>query len=111
MIVTFNVTLLVAGQILWKIALNRHPLNSMEGFVSLMTQPAMIFGCLLFAVATLVWFYALGKYDLSRIYPLQSMAYVVGAISGLVIFKEQMSLFQWLGIMLIVGGAFLVART
>lgn len=111
LIVFINVVLLVAGQICWKIALDRHPLKSFGSLLPLFLEPAMLVGCVLFAVATLVWFYALGKYDLSRVYPLQSMAYVIGAIAGIAVFKEQMSVYQWLGMLLIVGGAFLVART
>ena len=111
LIVFFNVVLLVSGQVCWKIALNRQPLKSFDGLWPLFQQPIMLLGCLLFGLATMIWFYALGKYDLSRIYPLQSLAYVLGAMSGVVIFKETMSVYQLSGLALIVGGAFLIAKT
>ncbi|MEO3947591.1 EamA family transporter [Gorillibacterium sp. CAU 1737] len=110
LIVLCNVVLLVTGQTMWKYALNRHPLRSVSDIVPLMTDPVMLGGCLLFAVATVIWFYALSRFDLSRIYPLQSMAYVLGALSGVVLFRETMSVTQWLGIILILGGALLVAK-
>jgi len=70
----------------------------------------MLLGCALFAVATIVWFYALSRYDLSRVYPLQSLAYVMGAIVGMIFFKETISTWQWLGMLFIIGGAALVAK-
>ena len=111
LIVLVNVVFLVAGQLLWKSALAKHPLKSVGDLWPLMLQPTMLLGCLLFGLATVIWFYALSKYDLSRVYPLQSMAYVIGAISGLLLFKETMSTFQWVGLVLIVSGAVLVAKT
>ncbi|MFD0869820.1 MULTISPECIES: EamA family transporter [Paenibacillus] len=111
LIVLVNVLMLVTGQLLWKITLNRYPVKSWDGLVTIMLQPAMILGCLLFAGATLIWFYALSRYDLSRIYPLQSMAYVLGALGGVIFLKESMSLYQWLGIFLIIGGAFLLSKS
>ncbi|WP_438433465.1 EamA family transporter [Gorillibacterium sp. sgz500922] len=111
LIVLCNVVLLVTGQTMWKYALNRHPLRSGSDIVPLLTDPVMLGGIALFGIATIVWFYALSRYDLSRIYPLQSMAYVLGALSGVLLFRESMSSAQWIGIVLILGGAFLVART
>ncbi|WJH33109.1 EamA family transporter [Paenibacillus aurantius] len=111
LIVLANVILLVTGQLLWKVALSRHPLKSVHDLIPIFLQPSMLVGCFLFAAATLIWFYALSKYDLSRVYPLQSMAYVMGAISGILFFRETMSGGQWIGLLLIVGGAFLIARS
>jgi drug/metabolite transporter (DMT)-like permease len=113
LIVLCNVLLLVSGQLLWKFSLNRHPhaFRSVGDLLQLGTDPAMLAGCVLFVVATAIWFYALSRYDLSRVYPLQSMAYVLGAFSGILIFKETMTAIQWIGIVLILGGAFLVAKT
>ncbi|MCL6458724.1 MAG: EamA family transporter [Gorillibacterium sp.] len=110
LIVLCNVILLVTGQTMWKYALNRHPLRSTGDILPLLSDPIMLGGCLLFAVATIVWFYALSRYDLSRIYPLQSMAYVLGALSGILLFKETMTVVQWSGVFLIVAGAALVAK-
>lgn len=110
LIVLVNVLLLVSGQLFWKVALNRHPLRSAPDIVSVLMQPPMLLGCVLFAVATIVWFYALSRYDLSRVYPLQSLAYVMGAIVGMIFFKETISAWQWLGMLFIIGGAVLVAK-
>ncbi|WP_409341183.1 EamA family transporter [Paenibacillus sp. MBLB4367] len=110
LIVLLNVLLLAAGQVLWKLALLRRPLTAPSQLVPVLMQPAMMLGCFLFALATVIWFYALSRYALSRVYPLQSMAYVIGACSGIVLFKESFSSTQWLGLLFVVGGAFLLAR-
>ncbi|GGI43179.1 membrane protein [Paenibacillus marchantiophytorum] len=110
LIVLLNVCLLVGGQIVWKIALNRTPLNGINDLGLVLMQPYILLGCLLYGVATLIWFYALSRFDLSRVYPLQSIAYVFGAFFGWVVFKETFTSSQWMGLLLLVGGAFLLAK-
>jgi drug/metabolite transporter (DMT)-like permease len=110
LIVLANVLLLVSGQVLWKLSLSRTPLQSMDNLLTVFLQPYLLLGCVLYGVATVLWFYALSHYDLSRVYPLQSIAYVLGALSGLVLFKEAMSYQQWFGLILLSSGAYLLAR-
>lgn len=109
-IVFLNVLLLVGGQLLWKLALTRQPLQSLDGLPQLMTHPFLWLGGLVYAAATIIWLFALSRYDLSRVYPLQSMAYVLGAFAGIWLFKESMTVHQWIGIGLIVGGACFLAK-
>ncbi|MCD1257985.1 EamA family transporter [Paenibacillus athensensis] len=110
LIVAVNVLLLVGGQILWKLSLSRTPLTGWDGLGAVLLQPYLLMGCLLYGLATLLWFYALSRYDLSRVYPMQSMAYVIGALSGLLLFKESLSASQWMGLLLLAGGALLLAK-
>ncbi|NEW05367.1 EamA family transporter [Paenibacillus sp. SYP-B3998] len=109
-VVFINVLLLVGGQILWKLALNRTPLTGLDNLGAVLMQPYLLLGCLLYGLATLLWFFALSRFDLSRIYPLQSIAYVLGALCGLIVFKETFSTSQWMGLLLLVGGVFMLAR-
>lgn len=109
-IVMLNVLLLVGGQILWKLSLSRTPIKSLDTLPAVLLQPYLLLGCVLYGVATIVWFYALSRYDLSRIYPLQSVAYILGALSGLLVFKETISSHQWFGLALLSGGAYLLAK-
>ncbi|TXK85796.1 EamA family transporter [Paenibacillus sp. N3.4] len=109
-IVLLNVCLLVAGQIVWKVALSRTPLTGIHNLSAILMQPYILLGCVLYGVATVIWFYALSRYDLSRIYPLQSIAYVFGALFGWLLFKEAFTVHQVMGLLMLVGGAFLLAR-
>ncbi|MEW9697913.1 EamA family transporter [Paenibacillus sp. SI8] len=110
LLVLLNVVLLVSGQILWKFALNRTPLTGLDNLRIVLLQPYLLLGCFLYVLATLLWFYALSRFDLSRIYPLQSVAYVIGALCGLLVFKETFTTSQWMGLLLLVGGIFMLAR-
>lgn len=109
LIVFLNVVLLVGGQMLWKTALLRQPLRSAETLPQLLINPYVLLGGALYAVATVIWFYALSRYDLSRVYPLQAMAYVLGALAGLFVFKETVSMHQWIGMALILTGVCVMA--
>lgn len=111
LIVLANVLLLVSGQVLWKLSLIRQPFKSWEQLPAIFLQPTMIAGTLLFVASSVLWLYALSRFELSRIYPLQSLAYILGAFSGVWWFRESISVPQVLGMLLIVLGAILVART
>jgi undecaprenyl phosphate-alpha-L-ara4N flippase subunit ArnF len=110
LIVLLNVLLLVGGQILWKLSLSRTPLTGLDNLGTVLMQPYLLLGCLFYGIATLIWFFALSRFELSRVYPLQSIAYVIGALCGLLVFKETFTTSQWMGLLLLVGGAFMLAR-
>ena len=54
--------------------------------------------------------YILRHYPFSLAYPLSSLAYVFGMVAAMWIFHEQISLVQWLGILLIMAGCYCVAN-
>ena len=96
-----NVVLLVTGQVVWKMGMNK---ISKMSFIALFSSPFIWVGAALYAVATVLWLYILKNADLSFAYPLQSMAYVLGIILGHVIFGETISLWTLTGIGLIILG-------
>ncbi len=65
-------------------------------------------GIILYGLSTLVYLWVLFNYDLSLAYPLVSFTYVWTAFLGVKYLDEKMTLFRWLGIGLIVLGAFFV---
>ena len=102
-----NIIFLPAGQILWKLSMSK-----MDGFniISIILNPYIIIGVALYGLATLLWLYILSKEELSLVYPLQSITYVIGTILAIFIFRENVSLLRWVGIVTIIVGATLVAR-
>ena len=102
-----NIVFLATGQMLWKLGMNK-----MDGFniVSMMLSPYIISGVVLYGLATLLWLYILSKEELSLVYPLQSITYVLGIILAIFVFRENVSLLRWVGIATIVAGATLVAK-
>lgn len=102
-----NIIFLATGQILWKLAMSK-----MDGFdlISIMLNPYIVSGVVLYGLATLLWLYILSKKELSLVYPLQSITYVLGTLLAIFVFHENVSLLRWLGIAIIIVGATLVAR-
>lgn len=110
LLVLINVVLLVFGQVLWKMELGRlkGPLT-LEAIPCLLTSPFIWGGLFIYVLATVLWFYILSRGKLSVVYPLQSLAYVLGVLASLLIFREAVPLTRWVGVGLIVLGAFFVA--
>lgn len=105
-----NIILLVLGQTLWKTGLAGLEVRfDPVSIVKLFLNPYIAGGLVIYAVATVVWLYVLSKSELSMIYPLQSLSYVIAAIIAVVLFKENIPLTRWAGIGLIMAGAYFVA--
>ncbi|MBE5812299.1 MAG: hypothetical protein E7314_01415 [Clostridiales bacterium] len=106
-ILAINIIFLAIGQVLWKFGMNK-----MSGFnvISIVLNPYIISGVALYGVATLLWLYVLSKEELSLVYPLQSVTYVLGTLFAIFIFHENVSIVRWLGVVTIIIGASLVAN-
>lgn len=64
-----------------------------------------------FAATSFVWMSVLSRVNLSLAYPLFSLAYVLVAVGSVVFFREKIALMHWAGILLIVLGCSLIARS
>lgn len=105
-----NIVLLVLGQTLWKIGLTGIEVKlSFINILKLIFNPYIFLGLVIYAVATIIWFYILSKAELSLVYPLQSLCYVLAAMIGLFFFKEHIPFTRWIGLMLIMVGTYFVS--
>jgi drug/metabolite transporter (DMT)-like permease len=104
-----NVCLLVTGQILFKWGLEAVGGFSVAKIFSIVFQPWIILGLMLYVVATVVWFYVLSKANLSLAYPLQSISYVIGLFASRFILHESIPATRWMGVLVIMLGVALVA--
>ncbi len=92
-------------------------INDLEGFINLntifyiITNVYVLSGLLLYAVSAFLWLGALSILDVSYMYPLLSLAYVITAMFAFVLLKENITLFRWVGIALVVAGGFLITRS
>lgn len=68
-------------------------------------------GLLLYAISAFLWLGALSTLDVSFMYPMLSLAYIITAILAFIFFKENITLLRWAGIIMIVAGCFLIGRT
>jgi drug/metabolite transporter (DMT)-like permease len=62
-------------------------------------------------VSAFLWLGALSTLDVSFMYPLLSLAYVVTAVFAIIYLGEIVTLSRWAGISLVVIGCVLIARS
>jgi drug/metabolite transporter (DMT)-like permease len=75
------------------------------------TNGYVLGGLILYAASSFLWLGALSTLNVSRMYPLLSLAYVVTAVLGFIFLKENISLMRWAGIALVIAGCFLILRS
>ncbi|MAG14837.1 MAG: hypothetical protein CL874_03035 [Dehalococcoidales bacterium] len=75
------------------------------------TNPRVLLGILCYAAIAVLWLGALSTLNVSFVYPLMSLAYVITALIAFVFLREHIAPLHWLGIILVVGGCFLITRT
>lgn len=111
-LVLIQVLLLVSGQTLWKIGLDSIGGLNLSNIPKVITSVHIWLGLGIYGVATVLWFYILSKAadKFSVVYPLGSLAYALGVVVALVIFKENIPVTRWIGVFLILLGCVLIAR-
>lgn len=63
-----------------------------------------------FSLALVLWLYILKKFPFSQAYPLTSLSFVFGMLASWLILGETVPLSRWIGLILIVGGCFLIVK-
>ena len=103
---------LCGGQVLLKLGLARSgPFSwSWDFFRAQLTNWWYLACGISFGIATVLWLYLLKHYSFSIVYPLTCVSYVFGMIASILIFKETVSAWQWLGVFLIVTGCALILK-
>jgi multidrug transporter EmrE-like cation transporter len=77
----------------------------------MLLSPFVWMGLLLYGIGTLVWLFVLAKVPLSVAYPFVGAGFILTALLGVFVLQETMTPTRGLGILLIVAGCTLVART
>lgn len=109
------VLMVVVGQMLLKYTMMSVGQVSVGSIWSSMPRvvanPFAWLSLLCFSLTAVVWISVLSRVPLSYAYPLFSLAYVLAALGATVFYKEKLSLIQWTGILFIVLGCTLIARS
>ena len=79
--------------------------------LSFLTNVYCISAVLLTLLAVPTWTLAIGRAQLSFVYPFAALSYVLVALFSLLFFKEDVGILRWVGIIVICTGVFLVARS
>jgi len=74
------------------------------------TNPAVLFGLVIYLVGTVFWLAALSRVDLSYAYPFASLSYVVMLVASWMMFDEKITLARIMGTIVIGIGVLLIYR-
>jgi multidrug transporter EmrE-like cation transporter len=66
---------------------------------------------LCFGVSSVFWLVILSRIDLSYAYPMVSIGYIAVVLFSYFVFKENVSLIRWIGVITICAGVFLISRS
>jgi drug/metabolite transporter (DMT)-like permease len=106
------------GQILMKNGMSRvgeigglAGLFNLKTVINIFTNPFVLGGLVLYAISSFFWLGAMSNLNVSFMYPLLSLGYILVAIMGAVILREHITLLRWLGIVVVVIGCFLIVQT
>lgn len=107
--------LVVSGHLLIKGALNATALAApgtslWKRLGGILFQPLTLEGLFIYALGSLCWMVAVAQKDVSYLYPLTSLNYVLVALASVVLFQESLSIRRGAGIVLITLGVLLMNR-
>jgi drug/metabolite transporter (DMT)-like permease len=72
-------------------------------------QKYVFIGMAFYVLSSLVWLVILSKAELSFVYPMISIGYIITAVLSKFFFNESLSLYRFFGILLICGGVYIIA--
>ncbi len=116
LMVLMPVVIGVLGQVLLKIGMVQIGKYSLmqKGivlqYIKIIFNPYVFFGLAAYFVGTMFWLYLISRVPLNFAYPLLSLSYVFIAIISIFLFKEQVSVVNWVGIAVIMFGVILVTQ-
>jgi drug/metabolite transporter (DMT)-like permease len=106
------------GQVAMKSGMKQMPrINSISDLLDSKTVMAIfgnayvMGGLILYMVSAFLWLGAMSTLDVSFMYPLLSLAYVVTAVFAIIYLGEIVTFSRWAGIALVVIGCVLILRS
>jgi len=82
-----------------------------EYLFRLFTNIPSLTGVTLYFFSAVVWSYLLTKLDISFVQPILALTYVATPLLAILILHEHVPAMRWLGIIIIIAGVYVVART
>jgi len=117
LLILFEVFLNVAAQVTLKIAMNHIGhfdftwSNAMPIFMQVILSPWIWLGIAIYVFSLLLWLVVLSRTQVSLAYPLTSLGYVLNAVAAYYLIGEHISFLRVTGILVIVFGVILLARS
>lgn len=107
-LVILTVACLVAGQLILKHAMGMTNESPIRWKVFL---PKFSLGIAIMTAWFLLWLFLLQSYELSYLFPFDSLSAVFLSLGAFVFLKEKLTVRLWVGIILIVAGVFFVSAS
>jgi drug/metabolite transporter (DMT)-like permease len=82
-----------------------------EYLFKLFTNIPSLTGVALYFFSAVTWSYLLTKLDISFVQPILALTYVATPLLAIVLLHEHVPAMRWLGILIIIIGVYVVART
>ena len=79
--------------------------------MTLITNPYLILGVMLYVLSSFTWMLAISKIDLSKAYPILSSTYAFIPIVSWMIFGDVITSQRWIGIAIVCVGIMFMARS
>jgi drug/metabolite transporter (DMT)-like permease len=100
--------MLAVGELLWKTGLKQENMSSIKQIIHLLLNKYIMGGIAIYIISSFLWFSILKKFDLTKVYPLQGMTYIVVLFLGYLILKEPITKNTVIGTLVIVVGIFII---
>ena len=79
--------------------------------MKIVMSPYIIGGIFCYVLSVVVWLLVLSRMDVSVAYPLTSIGFILTAVAAYFLMGEPISMVRFAGIVVIIGGIFLITRT
>lgn len=74
-------------------------------------NPYILTGLLFYVISVVLWLLVLSRTEVSLAYPMISLGYVLNAVTAYYLFGESLTLSRMAGILIILCGVYLIARS
>jgi len=78
---------------------------------SVLLNPYVLLGFVMYGLSTVFWLIALSKKDLSFVYPFISLTYILVLVLSSLVLKESMGANKLVGTLIIILGLIVIARS
>ena len=103
-----SVGLGATGQVLMRLGMaDLGGAGLLETIIAGLTQPLVWLGLVSYALSSALWLVALSRVPLSAAYPFGALSYVIVVLAS-VVTAEHVGVARWAGVVLIVGGIWLI---
>ncbi len=85
--------------------------NILSSYVTIFTSPLIIFGIAIYFASIVLWLYALTIVELSYAYPFLALSYIFVILGSWYFLGEAVSMLRLVGVLIIVFGVLVVARS